>query len=112
MWVGTLTSGLIKFDPIRETYTQFKYNPSDFNSVSSNYVWDVYNDSNEKLFLSTERGVDIFDLKSEKIVKHLDIPIDLSGGLLKTFRQVIKDHLGNIWACLLYTSNIRYSIAD
>lgn len=98
LWVGTLTSGLIKFNPLTETYTQFKSNPFDINSISSNYVWDIYNDGNKKLFLSTENGLDIMDIKSEKIVNHFEIPIHLSGDLLKTFRQVIKDHLGNIWA--------------
>jgi len=98
LWIGTLSSGLIKFDPEREKYLQFKYDPSNKNSISSNYVWDIYNDNDKKLFLSTENGLDIFDLETEKVIIKPGIPFINSSYLLKSFRTTIKDHFGNIWA--------------
>lgn len=97
LWIGTLRAGLIKFDPKTETYKQFKHDPDNYNSVASNYVWDVFIDDNN-LLLSTENGLDVFDLKTEKVIKHLNIPVSQPIGAPRTFRQVLKDHLGNIWA--------------
>lgn len=98
LWIGTLTSGLIKFDPVTETFKQFKHNPADASSVSSNYVWDVFNDGDKCLYLSTENGLDKLDLVSETISHPLHIPIQLNINSLATFRQAIKDQYGNIWA--------------
>lgn len=97
LWLGTLRSGLIKFNPEKGTFKQFKHEAADPLSVSSNYVWDICFD-NDQLILSTENGLDIFDLKEEKISRHIYDPVFENIGPLKTFRQVIKDHLGNIWA--------------
>jgi ligand-binding sensor domain-containing protein len=97
LWIGTLRSGLIKFDPLTETFKQFKHQTEIPNSISGNYVWDVLVD-NDKLFLSTESGLDIFDLKTEKVIKYPSFPIANDDSPFKTFRQAMKDHLGNIWA--------------
>ena len=97
LWIGTLRSGLIKFDPLTETFKQFKHQTEIPNSISGNYVWDILVD-NDKLFLSTENGLDIFDIKTEKVIKYLSFSIPNDDGPFKTFRHAMKDHLGNIWA--------------
>lgn len=98
LWIGTLREGIIKFDPKTETYKQFKYDVNNPNSVSSNYVWDVYNENNVRLLLSTENGLDILDLRTEKITTHTNLPKTVIDVPSTMFRQVIKDSYGTIWA--------------
>jgi ligand-binding sensor domain-containing protein len=98
LWIGTLSNGLIKFNPEKESYVQFIHNLKNYNSVSSNYIWDVYNDDNKKLFLSTENGVDILNLDTEKIISHTNLPVTQADVPSTMFRQVIKDSQGIIWA--------------
>ena len=98
LWVGTWNSGLIQFNPIKESFIQFKNDPQNSNSISSNGVWNVYNDSNKSLILSTFSGIDRFDLQTNEITHHLNIPQNLHKNITTTFRQAIIDHNGNIWA--------------
>jgi len=98
LWIGTLSSGLFQFNIEEQSFIQFKNNPQDFSSISNNYVWDVFNDSNKNLILSTGTGVDNFDLKTKKITHHLFAHANLQNEVPMMFRQVIKDHDGNMWA--------------
>ncbi|RPI63382.1 MAG: hypothetical protein EHM44_05135, partial [Ignavibacteriales bacterium] len=98
LWIGTLSSGLFQFNIEEQSFIQFKNNPQDISSISNNYVWDVFNDSNKNLILSTGTGVDNFDLKTKKITHHLFAPANLQNEVPMMFRQVIKDHDGNMWA--------------
>jgi len=98
LWIGTLSSGLFQFNIEEQSFIQFKNNPQDISSISNDYVWDVFNDSNKNLVLSTGTGVDNFDLKTKKITHHLFAPANLQNEVPMMFRQVIKDHDGNMWA--------------
>jgi ligand-binding sensor domain-containing protein len=96
-WIGTWNDGLIQFDSKTEKAEQFLYNPSSANSISSNGVWHILNDNNEHLLLSTFAGVDLFELKTHKIIRQPNFSNSQRQLLNAQIRQILKDYYGNLW---------------
>ncbi|OJJ18015.1 hypothetical protein BKI52_29635 [marine bacterium AO1-C] len=51
LWVGTFGGGLNRFDPKTETFTRYKHNKDDPNSIWSNDVRAIYADKKGKIWL-------------------------------------------------------------
>ncbi|MGL1891792.1 MAG: response regulator [Spirochaetaceae bacterium] len=64
LWIATWGGGLEKFNQTTSTFTHFQHNPSDSKSISSNTVYDVLEDSTGKFWVSTDRGLHLFDKKT------------------------------------------------
>lgn len=97
LWFATIGEGLIKFDPDQQTFTQFKHNTQIPASLINNSIWSIYNDSNKFLYLSTNSGIDRFELETQKFVHHPDIHSDRQKFLRTTIRQIIRDSSGRLW---------------
>jgi len=55
LWLGT-SAGLIAFDPQRETFERFSYDPNDQQGISHSEVWSVFEDSRSTLWVGTWGG--------------------------------------------------------
>ncbi|MCP4419233.1 MAG: hypothetical protein GY805_21665, partial [Chloroflexi bacterium] len=87
IWAATLGSGLHKFNKETSQVTVYQYNPENPNSISSNMVWGIFEDSHGKFWVGTEEGLDTFDRQSERF----EFYGDLSGA------NFLEDNQGNIW---------------
>ncbi len=59
IWIGTIGTGLYKFDGI--DYTSYKFDVEDINSLSNNLVQCAFIDSKNRLWCGTENGLNLYD---------------------------------------------------
>lgn len=59
IWMGTLGTGVYKFDGI--TYTSYTHNIKDSTSLSNNRVETSFLDSKNRLWFGTENGLNLYD---------------------------------------------------
>lgn len=58
MWFGSF-DGVNKFDGYK--FTIYKNNPKDSNSLKGNFINDIYTDSKGKLWICSDKGLDLYD---------------------------------------------------
>lgn len=56
IWVATFTNGLFRYQPERDTWSNYKNDPTDNNSLSYNTVTGVFEDSGNRLWITTQGG--------------------------------------------------------
>jgi len=59
IWIASASHGLLKYDGT--SYIHFQFSPTDPNSISADRVNDILIDKDGKVWIATQRGVDIFD---------------------------------------------------
>lgn len=97
LWIGTWDEGLIRFDPLTESFKHFTHDPSDAKTISHNGVWHILNDNDSYLWLSTFSGVDLLNLQSYEIVHQPNFSAEEKNLLTTPIRQIIKNHSGKYW---------------
>jgi signal transduction histidine kinase/ligand-binding sensor domain-containing protein/DNA-binding response OmpR family regulator len=71
VWVASQRAGLNMFDCAADSFLLFAHDEADENSIISNDVTDVANDSKGNLWVSTySAGVDYYDKKADKFVHY------------------------------------------
>lgn len=94
MLVGTVTKGVQKFDLEKEVFTPFLEKENDGKTL---FVRCMIKTENQELWIGTETGIYIYDLKSEKYLnlKHTyNDPYSLSDNAIHSLFQ---DREGGIW---------------
>jgi len=105
-WLGT-SEGLVKFNRKTEGYTLFK--PDNYNSLENNSVTSVIEENN-KLWLGMDKGIAIFDLKSNSFhiasrVENLDQSI-----VKNSILSLYVDESRIIWISLARNGLVKYDI--
>jgi ligand-binding sensor domain-containing protein/signal transduction histidine kinase/DNA-binding response OmpR family regulator len=95
MWAGTLTGGLNLYD--KKTGTFKSYVKSNRNSINDNIVRTIYQPSPDKLYIGTEKGLNILDIPTQTfqhfINKNND-PLSISDDAVYS---IFEDKEGGIW---------------
>lgn len=68
LWVATLGGGMNKLNKDRNSFT--KYTTLNTKDLYSNYILSVYTDIQKNIYLSTDRGVNIIDNKTNTITPY------------------------------------------
>ena len=89
LWVGTWDKGLYQLNLKKFTYERYSFKSNAENFVSSDLIWDIYQKSDSLFLLSTESGIVEFNFINKSFKKYLNG---------NTFRQIICDTKGRIWA--------------
>ena len=66
IWIGTISGGLNRFDPVTEKFTRFKNNPLKPTSISVNSIHRIYEDQFGNIWLATFGGGINFLSNTEK----------------------------------------------
>lgn len=74
LWVGTANSGLFRYDPAKDHFTGFTHDPTNPNSISSDFVWGVLEDDKGRLWVGTANGLNCFYPPTGKFVHYLNDP--------------------------------------
>ncbi len=75
-WIGTARGGLNKFDRVSQLFTHYKHDPNNPNSVGSDNVHYIYEDSSDRLWLinnigyTDSPGLTLFDKKNNQFTRH------------------------------------------
>jgi ligand-binding sensor domain-containing protein/signal transduction histidine kinase/DNA-binding response OmpR family regulator len=91
LWIGT-NDGLNRFDGVR--FKVYQHNPNDSNSIVSSSVRSILPDGNN-LWLGTNIGIDLLDLKTEKFT-HFPIINKTYKGNGYSIEHIYKDQKKNI----------------
>jgi signal transduction histidine kinase/ligand-binding sensor domain-containing protein/CheY-like chemotaxis protein len=98
LWLGTYQEGLMKFDPVKETFKKYVHDPNDPESISDDIIWSVSEDNNNILWVGTEKGgLCEFDPSTEKFKTYLHERKDSKSLSQNTIFSVKKDYSGNLW---------------
>lgn len=94
LWLGSIGSGMYSFNPTTEKFGPYiKSNPDDPKSLSSDRVTCIYVSQNQKIWVGTTSGLNLFDEDSSsfKIFTEED---GLSNGYIY---GIVEDDTGNLW---------------
>lgn len=76
LWVGTAQNGLNKLDVRTGKFTRFIASPTDFNSLSHNYVTALYIDHRDRLWVGTFNGLNLYQPESGDFIHFYHNPLD------------------------------------
>ncbi len=93
MWIATWGGGLDRFDKRAEIFTHHQHDENDGTSISSNTVFDVYEDSRGIFWVCTDRGLNRFD-KGQGIFERFD---ETRGFDAKIVHNILEDNSGRLW---------------
>ncbi|AKQ46169.1 hypothetical protein TH63_11865 [Rufibacter radiotolerans] len=95
IWAGTLTGGLCRYNKATDTFTN--YLKSNGNSINDNIVRAIYQPSPNKLYIGTEKGLNILDIPTQTF-KHFtnqnNDPLSISDNAVYS---ILEDKEGGIW---------------
>jgi ligand-binding sensor domain-containing protein/GGDEF domain-containing protein len=97
VWIGTVDSGLLKYTPSTEEFIHYQNNINVQSTISSNAIKDIYQDSEQNIWIATDNGLSIYNYKSKKISKYNNSPnnpYSLSNNYILTF---FEDKNGMMW---------------
>ena len=99
MWVSTIGSGLNRIaynDTGKYTISAYHHRENRGSSLTSNYVWSIYRDSSDIMWLGTDAGLDRIQLDREGMItaiRHIDHNMLEDRKIL----GILKDDEQNLW---------------
>jgi len=94
-WLGT-ADGLVRFDPLMETFARFQNNPDQSNSLSNNHIKSIIEDPFEPekyLWIGTNGGLNRFDYRAGTF-EHFSVRDGLPNEVVY---GILPDEVGNLW---------------
>lgn len=70
LWAGTYWDGLYYFNPKTNKKGFYRYHRDDAGTLSSNVVNGIFEDSSNRLWVTTENGLNLFNSKSKKFKRY------------------------------------------
>jgi signal transduction histidine kinase/ligand-binding sensor domain-containing protein/DNA-binding response OmpR family regulator len=70
LWAGTYWDGLYYFNPKTKKKGFYRYEHNNTGSLSSNVINGIFEDSKNRLWITTENGLNLFNPKSQNFTKY------------------------------------------
>lgn len=95
LWLGTMF-GLVKYDGY--TYTTYRHDPLDSNSLSNDDILAIHEDEQENLWIGTYGGgLNRLDRATGKIVRYVHEPLDSTSIAHNVVWAICEDRAGMLW---------------
>ncbi|MFK8010789.1 MAG: two-component regulator propeller domain-containing protein [Marinicellaceae bacterium] len=93
LWLGSYLAGLFRIDQNTKEIKPYTHDFNNINSLSSNRVKDIFEDSQDRLWFSTFRGLNLFNPKDDSFKHYMT-----SDGLLDhSINAILEDSKQNLW---------------
>ncbi|KPA15833.1 chemotaxis protein CheY [Candidatus Magnetomorum sp. HK-1] len=96
LWVGSFFSGLVKFDG-----SSIKNYKAGVDSISSNFVTQIFEDSDGIIWIGTNEGLNCYDKQTNKFTVYKNDPTDSASLVNNVFnlssQTIIEDSSGLLW---------------
>ncbi len=70
IWIGTDGDGLCRYNYLDASIECFQHDPMNSNTISSNQIWCVYEDTAGKLWIGTQHGLNQFNYKDKTFSRY------------------------------------------
>lgn len=97
IWVGTVNSGLDRFDPRTGIFTHFRHQKEEPASLSNDVVIAIREDHNGTLWIGTENGLNRMDMKTGTFTHYQQNPADANSLSCNRVQVLYEDHQGTLW---------------
>ena len=112
-WIGTYGNGISWFDVKRNQFIDhFRYVPSDPESLSSDYINDIFKDASGIVWIGTTKGLDKYDPLVQQF-KSIPLPVQPSHFAVYRLANTIvedKDNPHWLWLCVSGVGLFHYNI--
>lgn len=96
-WIGT-DNGLNMYNENTGEIKQFFYDENNENTISSNSIYKLYMDKDNKLFIgSTDNGLSILDTKDYSVERYRNDPNDNKSIPGNSVTSILRDSRGLVW---------------
>jgi signal transduction histidine kinase/ligand-binding sensor domain-containing protein/DNA-binding response OmpR family regulator len=93
VWLGTTEHGLFRKGIHSQEYENFRHNPANSNSISSDAVNFVFEDRNKKLWIGTKKGLNSYDKNISLFTRYNHLPNAPKGFTY----SIYEDRNGILW---------------
>lgn len=97
IWIGFYGQGLDRFDPHSNTFTHYRHDRDDPESLSNDIVTSILSDHQGNLWIGTYSGLDLFDRTTGKFTNKSYDAADAHSLSCDTIRSLYEDHQGTLW---------------
>ena len=94
IWIGT-QDGLNRFDGYE--FKIYRQNPSDKQSLSDNYIIDLFAAQDSSLWIVNNNGLEVYDCKTDKFNSILEAKQDKNSSYLTKIKAVTVDDTKTVW---------------
>jgi len=97
IWIGTLGSGLERFDPATGNFEHYRHNPKNPGSLISDWVNVVLVDHDGIIWVGTGEGLDRYDSHTDSFIHYQNKPGDSKSLSYNEVVAIYEDRQGIIW---------------
>ncbi len=97
IWIGGWESGLVRFDEQTGKFKHYRHIPDNPNSLISNNVIDIYEDSSGNLWVGQGVGLSCFNPQTEQFTNYTYNPTDSTSLGQISVRIIYQDRAGSLW---------------
>jgi ligand-binding sensor domain-containing protein/signal transduction histidine kinase/DNA-binding response OmpR family regulator len=98
LWIGSEGEGLNYFDRSKNSYTHYRYNPNNPNTLSSNLVKSIFRDKKNRIWIGTHLGgLNLYLPESNSFIRYTSKQNDNSTISSDEITNVFEDSHGRFW---------------
>lgn len=102
-WIGTYGNGLAWYDPATNQFIEhFHHNPAIANSLSSDYINEIYKDASGIIWIGTTKGLDKFDPLTQQFTS-VSLPVPTNHfAVYRLVNTIVEDESDAdfLWLCV------------
>ncbi|MEE9429989.1 MAG: two-component regulator propeller domain-containing protein [Melioribacteraceae bacterium] len=96
IWIGTLTKGLIKYNPNKKKFTHYVHDKNNQNSISNSKIYSLLESKVHPgiVYIGTQGGLNLFDIQTKTFSA---IPFDVYNRDGSSIRSILEEKDGSLW---------------
>ncbi|NPA36493.1 MAG: hypothetical protein GXO47_06555 [Chlorobi bacterium] len=96
LWIGT-ANGLSRYVESKNEFINYKAKPNDYNTLSSSYISQIFNDSKDRLWVVTPVGICQYNYEKDNFIRHRTFINDTTEIVIKRPLYMTEDDKGRFW---------------